>query len=360
MENDTDTTEQVNIDSHKKTSFSEVIVDASKTGGLNAVAFKGHGKTRFLFCIASELMKQPNVKVLIWDSSDAWLYGFNKVAVFNVCDNDITAKEKNSSFDMEKYQLNNWQLVKFALDHNKDLLFRMKTRNPRKRAFFVRSIINYLDTLQRQEKEQNPKHENSKSLAFFLEEAQNIFSSHGTSSGDMAEFLSVFNEGRNFKESFFTACQRLNDFSKTIRTKQLQLIGKLSPEDLTPYFRKLEKKLGIEFANMPQRTWLYSEKLFISPEFKQQGKPYIINRSNREAFNQTQPQKIQVKPKESILHRIRLSLMLPNQRVLLERIEQKKQQPVKSLEKDITEDSEGDGLFISDSADDLFFPSEEP
>ena len=262
------TEKQANIGTHDQTVFDDIIMDALKTGGLNAVAFKGHGKTRFLFCIASELIKSPDTRVLIWDSSDAWLYGFNHIPTFNVCDNDICMKERKTSEDLEKYQLNNWQLLKFALDRNKHLLFRMKTRNPQKRAFFVRSVINYLDTLQRMEKERSPTHDNKQALCYFLEEAQNIFSSHSTSSADMAEFLSVFNEGRNFKESFFTACQRLNDFSKTIRTKQLQIIGKLSSEDLTPSFRKLEKKLSVDLANMQARTWLYGENAVYFPRIQ--------------------------------------------------------------------------------------------
>jgi hypothetical protein len=292
---------QGNIGNHNQTVFDDVIMDSLKTGGCNAVGFKGHGKTRFLFCIASELMKNSAIRTLIWDSSDAWLYGFNRIATFNMCDNDIVAKERKSGDDMEKYQLNNWQLVKFALYHNKNLLFRMKTRNPNKRAFFVRTIINYLDTLQRDEKEASPTHDNKQAIAYFLEEAQNIFSSSKTASSDMAEFLSVFNEGRNFKESFFTACQRLNDFSKTIRTKQLQIIGKLSSEDLNPTFRKLEKKLQIDLANMQARTWLYGEKLFISPEFKQQGKPYLINRSNNEAYQNSLPKQ----PKKTLAEKIK-------------------------------------------------------
>jgi hypothetical protein len=295
-------TNQGNMGNHDEKVFEEVILDALKTGGLNAVGFKGHGKTRFLFCIASELMKNPNVRVLIWDSSDAWLYGFNQIPTFNVTDNDICMKDRKSSDDMEKYQLTNWQLVKHALENNSHILWRMKTRNPQKRAFFVRFVINYCDTLQRAEKEQSPTHENTKALCYFLEEAQNIFSSHSTSSADMAEFLSVFNEGRNFKESFVTACQRLNDFSKTIRTKQLQIIGKLSSEDLTPAFRKLEKKLKIEFAEMKPRVWLYGETLFNSPEFKQSnGKPFLINRTNREAWinSQPKPQKLTLAEKIS-------------------------------------------------------------
>jgi hypothetical protein len=341
------TQNQPSIDDHNKTAFQDVIMDALGTGGLNAVGFKGHGKTRFLFCVASELMKNLEVRVLIWDSSDAWLYGFNRIAVFNVTDNDITVNERKSSDDIEKYQLNNWQLVKFALDHQKDLLFRMKTRNPSKRAFFVRTVINYLDTLQIDQKERTPSHENKQAIAYFLEEAQNIFSSRTTSSNDMAEFLSVFNEGRNFKESFFTACQRLNDFSKTIRTKQLQIIGKLSSEDLNPALRKLEKKLNIEFANMPSRNWLYCEKLFTSPEFKQSGKPYLINSDNREAWQNSQP-----KPKTlSLSDRIKnwlMPLMLPPQRELYKLKEKQAQQRQQTESKEEEEDQEMDDMFMLD------------
>ena len=125
--------EQLNISEHSKNTFEALIFDSLKTGGLNAVGYKGHGKTRFLFCIAENLMKTEAVRSLIFDSSDAWLYGFNRIEVFNVCEHDITSNERKSSEEIEKYQLNNWNLVKYALDTRKDLLFRLKTRSPSKR-----------------------------------------------------------------------------------------------------------------------------------------------------------------------------------------------------------------------------------
>jgi hypothetical protein len=344
------TEKQGNIGNHSQTVFDDVIIDALSTGGLNACAFKNHGKTRFLMSICTELMKSDSIRCLIWDSSDAWLYGFNQIPTFNVCDNDISAKERKTSEDLEKYQLNNWLLIKFALDHNKDLLFRMKTRNPQKRAFFVRAVINYLDTLQRDEKEASPTHENKQAIAFFLEEAQNIFSSRTTSSNDMAEFLSVFNEGRNFKESFWTACQRNFDLSKTIRTKQLQIIGKLSSEDLSPSFRKLEKKLKIDFANMQARTWLYNETLFISPEFKQAGKPVIINRSNREAWQDSLPKKPQKTLMQKIGQWLKNRIVDPTDAKTLTNLGND------SEDSEQKEDSESDGLMTLDD-DDILFPS---
>lgn len=178
---------------------------------------------------------------------------------------------------IEKYSLQNWNLVKLCLDTHKDVLFRLKTRKPSKRGFFIRTVINYLDALQREEKTRNPEHECTKAIAYFIEEAQNAFSSRSTSSNETEEFLTVFNEGRNNREGFFTSSQRLTDFSKTIRSKQIQCIGKLSNEDITPNLRKLEKLHGLDFANMKPRRWYYEGSTFVSPEFKQSGKPFIVN-----------------------------------------------------------------------------------
>ncbi len=60
---------------------------------------------------------------------------------------------------------------------------------------------------------------------------------------------------------------------KTIRTIQLQVIEKLNAEDITPAL----KKLKIDFANMKPKNWYFEGLVFESPEFKQNGKPYLIN-----------------------------------------------------------------------------------
>ena len=142
---------------------------------------------------------------------------------------------------IEKYSLENRNLVLLALQTHKDLLFRLKTRKPSKRGFFIRTVINYLDQIQRTEKTNSANHENSKAIAYFIEEAQNAFSSRSTSSNETEEFLTVFNEARNNREGFFTSSQRLTDFSKTIRSKQIQCIGKLSNEDITPNLEDSKK-----------------------------------------------------------------------------------------------------------------------
>lgn len=286
---------QSNISNHAKCEFDDFILDGLKSGGCHIVASKSHGKSRLMFSIFQKLQKQDNVRAIAFDGSETWIYSASKIETFTISEKDIITNDVKTTDEMESYQLQNWNLVKLALDTNKDILFRLKTRKPSKRGFFVRTVVNYLDSLQRDEKQKNANHENTKSIAYFIEEAQDCFSSRSSARLEMEEFLTVFNEGRNNKESFWTASQRLTDFSKTIRSKQLQCIGKLSSEDITPSLRRIEKKLSLDFSNMPQKTWYFEGKTFVSPEFKQYGKPYQINDQVKFQWMQSLPKKMTLK-----------------------------------------------------------------
>ena len=87
--------------------------------GSHLVGAKGSGKTRLGFVCASELMKLDNVRVIIWDGSDTWKYAFNQMPFFNVSEKDILATDRKHSDEIEKYELQNWYLVKLALDTQK-------------------------------------------------------------------------------------------------------------------------------------------------------------------------------------------------------------------------------------------------
>ena len=138
--------------------------------------------------------------------------------------------------------------------------------------------------MQRAERATTPKHEAKNYFAYFIEEAQDCFNSRSTTRLEAEEFLTVFNEARNQKESFFTASQRLNDFSKTIRTKQAYCIGRINPEDKTSFLRRLEKQYKINFSELSLRNWFFESKTFNSPWWKQQRKPYIINKQLKQKF----------------------------------------------------------------------------
>jgi len=223
-------------------------------------------------------------------------------------------------------------MVKLALRTYKDNLFELKTRKPSKRGFFTRTVILYLDSIQRREIEQTANHAPQKSVSFFTEEFEGTFSNRATLRTDNEEFQAVFNECRNMKESFFTCSQRENDCSKTLRAKQLQLYGKIPECDKSPYHRRLEKQFNVNFSNLPQRNWIYNGKVIISPTWKQEGKPFICNRTLR--ANYSEP-----KPKKSLTWRYL---------EFINRVWNGQQSDNSNTEenKEDLEDSQGDSLFI--------------
>jgi hypothetical protein len=277
-----------NITDHNENKFEELVRSGLRNGGIHVCASKNHGKTRLLFSMAKEL-QNGKARVLIFDGSETWLYAYDKIPVFTVQDRDIALIEDiRTTEEIERYQIKNWNLVKFALNNYSDILFRLKTRKPSKRGFFVRTVINYLDQQQRTERESNPDHEPRRYFAYFIEEAQDCFNSRSTTRLEAEEFLTVFNEARNQKEAFFTASQRLTDFSKTIRTKQIYCLGKLNSEDVNPV-RRIEKQHKIDFSKMEPRLWFMEGETFESPDWKQQGKPHQINKEVKKKYIENLP-----------------------------------------------------------------------
>lgn len=111
---------QSNISEHSKNQFEEMIFKGLSEGGIQFTASKGHGKTRFLFSVAENLMLNDSVRTIIFEGSTAWLYGFNQIEVFTIREHDIIAQSRKTTEDLEKYSLENWNLVKLALDTRKD------------------------------------------------------------------------------------------------------------------------------------------------------------------------------------------------------------------------------------------------
>jgi len=272
------TVEEINIEHLEKTEFQKIIEYSVKSGGVHMVGSKAHGKSRLMFSMARELSKLG--RLYIFDGSETWLYGYDKIPVFTVQDREIKLLGLNTStMDVERYKILNWNMVQLALNRFPVLLFRLKTRKPSKRGFFVRQVVNYLDDLQRQTREKTTDHEAKTPISYIIEEAQDCFNSKATTRLEAEEFLTVFNEARNQREAFFTASQRLTDFSKTIRTKQVYCLGRIGNEDITSGIRRIEKQHNINLCRMPQRTWFLEglEKTFLSPDWKQCGKPYKVS-----------------------------------------------------------------------------------
>jgi len=147
--------DQPNINDHDRTVFDDMVLSALKCGGIHLTANKSHGKSFMLFSIAQTLQKQPNVRVIGFDGSEAWIYKASMIPVFNIGEHDIISNDLKTTDEFEKYQLRNEQLIKLALDTHKDILFRFKTKKPSKRAFLIRYVTCYLDTQQRAERDRD-------------------------------------------------------------------------------------------------------------------------------------------------------------------------------------------------------------
>lgn len=282
---------QSNNVSSSENEFLQICEHGLKNGGIHLVSVKGHGKSRLLFGMAKELGQKA--RVIIFDGSETWLYAFDRIPTFTVKERDIVlSNELKTTEEIERYRIKKWNLVKYALSNYKDILFRLKTRKPSKRGFFIRQVVNYLDAIQRESREKTEDNEASHCIAYFIEEAQDCFNSRSTTRLEAEEFLTVFNEARNQKEAFFTASQRLTDFSKTIRTKQTYVIGKIPEEDKTVAVRRLERKYDIDFSKLESKNWCFEGKTFESPTWKQKAKPYQINKEVKQKFvEQLTPQK---------------------------------------------------------------------
>jgi hypothetical protein len=249
--------------------------------------------------------------------------------------------------------------VKLALSNHEDILFRLRKRKPSKRGFFIRTVINYLDAIQREQRETLSDNQPKKQLAYFIEESQDAFNCRSTMRTEAEEFLTVFNEARNNKESFFTASQRLNDFSKTIRCKQTYIFGRINPEDINPQIRRIERLYNIDLTNLPLRNWLYNGEIFVSPQWTQDKKPYIVNAELRKEFSKPTFYKsvpASDKPKASLLKRILSALTTQSNQ------QSNYDQTANNINDDetannIKEDEKGDFLALDN--EDLIFSEEE-
>ena len=268
--------EKVNISEHGKTVFEDMVF-TGLISSLHIIGNRGTGKSRLMFVIADQLQKQKNVRTIIFDGSESWIYGFNKIPVFNISDHDITASNLKQSVDMEKYELQNMHLIKLALATHKHLLIRLKSRQISKRGFAIRKIVCYLDALARQAKENYPNHQINQFMTYFIDESQAVFDQRSTNRINCETFLSAYSESRNNGESFIFSSQRQVELAKMVRGKALKVLSTLDFEDVTPYLRRIEKAHNINFATMPKRHWYFEGSTFVSPEFKQSGKPYIVN-----------------------------------------------------------------------------------
>ena len=83
-----------------------------------------------MFAICEKLQRNPNIRNIVFDGSETWLYSASRIPVLTIGDHDILKGNRKTTEDLEKYQLCNENLVKLALKTKKDILFRLKVSKP--------------------------------------------------------------------------------------------------------------------------------------------------------------------------------------------------------------------------------------
>jgi len=100
-------------------------------------------------------------------------------------------------------------------------------------------------------------------------------------------------------------------------------------EDITPSLRRLEKMHNLDFSRMKPKQWFYEGLTFESPEFKQQGKPFQINKALKTKLTPETPEQRKLNLAEKISKWLNPRAYLESE---LKRIaEAQKQKPLNSF-----------------------------
>jgi hypothetical protein len=105
---------------------------------------------------------------------------------------------------------------------------------------------------------------------------------------------------------------------------------------------------------MPSRKWFFEGETFASPEWKQDGKPYQINRTVKKTYVANLPKPKESKVRSALKFVFGLGKMIMKTPGINASIPTEEERDEEEDE-DEREDSEGDGLFMG-GGDELFPP----
>ena len=261
-----------------------LLEDVFKFGDMLLIANKGTGKTNSLMCLASEIQKLPNTRLIIFEDFPKFCLEFDGIPYMRIRDSDVI--ETKHTVDIEDYFLRHerdytvrrGKEIRENLDKNKDLIFTMEITDIERTCYFVYSIVNYFyrKAYLRKYKE----YAKQERIVFVIEESQNVFDSSIVSKKLFNRLRKIFSVARNLDLHFILASQRLQDLNTKIRGRTKLLIGNVSLDDYELKVNKLLKHSAYrqEILSFERGVFLYTanDSIIKFPKFAPTGKPYEL------------------------------------------------------------------------------------
>ena len=155
--------------------------DVFKFGDMLLIANKGTGKTNALMCLASEIRKLPDTRLIIFEDFPKFCLEFDGIPYMRIKDSDVV--ETKHTIDIEDYFLRHERdytvrrgaEIRANLEQNKDLIFTSEITDIERTCYFVYSVVNYFyrKAYLRKYKE----YAKQERIVFVIEESQNVFDS---------------------------------------------------------------------------------------------------------------------------------------------------------------------------------------
>jgi len=269
--------------------------DIIKHGGVHAIGTKQVGKSNLKKTLTDFVIRNhPETKSIIIDPEGSWEYDFSKIRLYRIPKKSMKITEEpigrrlnGQIFTRKIYKLDRTtkQDVLKLLKDDKPVLFIVELDNPEEIGYFSAFVIETIYDMQRI-KRKYWKGNLKTSYFIVLEEAENIFDQSSLDKTIFNKLRKKYAEMANLKIGIMSSSQRLTEVSKKFRAKMAgYLIGHILEDDFIGLIQRMLKlKLGKKAQIVTEPSFRHSffytttKQIIKLPQFKQSGKPYLIQR----------------------------------------------------------------------------------
>ncbi len=357
-----------NSEASDSLNYKSLIEKVTDCGDLLILANKGSGKTTLLKHLARELRANPENHLIIIETFPNWINTFDSIPYMAIVDNQIQPKENLPYLEESKsyiqwtkdYTITNANDIVEFLKTNKDCLFLIESDDMEKISSAMSFLIGIVYRKQYVRAKYNRLERVKERYWFLVEESHNLLDSTTVQKKTFQKLRKQHNEFRNLRMHLICVALRLQDLNPKIRSKMSILLSKVSLDDYQLKIRALlrNSKYRDIITALPKGTFVFPEtdqQLTVEP-FNQQGKPYLWQKTTNQPENKGQPQQPK---KPSFLKALLITLTEGSESYIKRHPEIYNQQSEQSIEANLDDTDEGDGLMTLEESD-ILLPPDNP